>query len=234
MKSIFEDIFYIIGLDPSLACTGIAVFEVSPKSRTIKLIVSKIVITPPFDRVNRFDRYKFICDSIRDVVIENKVELACIEGYSFGSNGRAALDLPELGGVIRLSLLNLGIRFTEVSPTALKKTITGKGNNYDKSIMVKNINSMLGVDFKHDEKSHNAADAAGLGLCLADKLLKNDFNYDLVVKEASDDLDEKKEEGRLKRLRKKHGKKIPEKHLNPPKKKDSNPEEKCVVLDVEF
>jgi len=55
-------------------------------------------------------------------------DVAIIEGYSFGSQGRATFNIGELGGVTRLSLYDASIPFIEVAPAALKKFATGKGN----------------------------------------------------------------------------------------------------------
>jgi crossover junction endodeoxyribonuclease RuvC len=58
----------------------------------------------------------------------NHIDIAIIEGYSFGSKGRATFNIGELGGVIRLSLFDDGLSFVEVPPASLKKFATGKGN----------------------------------------------------------------------------------------------------------
>ena len=55
-------------------------------------------------------------------------ELVVLEGYSFGSQGRAIFQIGELGGVVRFWLWGHGLPTVEVAPSTLKKFSTGKGN----------------------------------------------------------------------------------------------------------
>lgn len=55
--------------------------------------------------------------------------LVVIEGYSFGSQGRAVFDVAELGGCVRFLLHRLGMPYVDVPPASLKKFATGKGNS---------------------------------------------------------------------------------------------------------
>lgn len=68
--------------------------------------------------------------AIRDRVLDAAAaaELVAIEGYSFGSKGRAVVSIGELGGVVRLALAEAGVAFVDVPPSTLKKYATGKGN----------------------------------------------------------------------------------------------------------
>lgn len=67
---------------------------------------------------------------IREYVMGDAIaaHLVVLEGYSYGSQGRALFQIGELGGVIRLALWEAGIPYVEVSPAELKKYATGKGN----------------------------------------------------------------------------------------------------------
>jgi Holliday junction resolvasome RuvABC endonuclease subunit len=70
---------------------------------------------------------------IRDRVVKwaayvDLPDVVVIEGYSFASTGRAGISLGELGGVIRLALLERDIPFVEIPPTCRAKYATGKGN----------------------------------------------------------------------------------------------------------
>jgi hypothetical protein len=55
------------------------------------------------------------------------IDLAVIEGYSFGAKGAGVYQLAELGGAIRLMLHERGIPFAVVPPAVLKKFVTGNG-----------------------------------------------------------------------------------------------------------
>lgn len=55
-------------------------------------------------------------------------DLVVIEGYSFGSKGRAVFDIAEMGGVVRFNLYEWKRAYVEVPPSSLKMFATGKGN----------------------------------------------------------------------------------------------------------
>lgn len=54
--------------------------------------------------------------------------LMFVEGYSFGSTGGQAMERAEWGGQLRLTMFDLGWDVIEVTPTMLKKYVTGKGH----------------------------------------------------------------------------------------------------------
>lgn len=55
-------------------------------------------------------------------------DLVVIEGYSYGSQGRAVVSMGELGGIVRYMLWREAWRYIEIAPGTLKKYATGKGN----------------------------------------------------------------------------------------------------------
>ena len=79
-----------------------------------------------------------------------------MEGYAFGS--QMANMLGELGGMVKLTLLEFGVYPLIVPPTNLKKYVTGKGNGVPKSQMLLYVYKKWGVEFTDD----NAADSYSL------------------------------------------------------------------------
>ncbi len=75
--------------------------------------------------VERLDR---IVREVQTLVGKVPVDLAVLEGYSYGSQGRSVFDIGELGGCVRLLLYRLGVPFVEVPPACLKKYACGHGN----------------------------------------------------------------------------------------------------------
>lgn len=53
-------------------------------------------------------------------------DVICIEGFGFAS--QQAIQLGGIGWGIRMAIYRRGIPYTEVSPAAVKKFATGKGN----------------------------------------------------------------------------------------------------------
>lgn len=102
-------------------------------------------------------RLAYIEDKIIDLIYVFEPNITILEGYSFGSRGRATFSTGELGGIIRLLLLNQKIKTIIVPPTCLKKFITGKGNS-GKEIMLMKTLSKYGIEFNNN----NECDAYGL------------------------------------------------------------------------
>ena len=93
-------------------------------------------------------------DNIKDVAME---------GYAFGS--QMANMLGELGGMVKLTLLDFDIYPLIVPPTNLKKYVTGKGNGVPKSQMLLFVYKKWGVTFTDD----NAADSYSLARLVSGK-----------------------------------------------------------------
>ena len=86
---------------------------------------------------------------------DNVTDVA-MEGYAFGS--QMANMLGELGGMVKLTLLDFGIYPLIVPPTNLKKYVTGKGNGISKSQMLLQVYKKWDAEFTDD----NAADSYAL------------------------------------------------------------------------
>lgn len=78
----------------------------------------------------------------------------CIEGFSYGSKGKGISFQFGLGHGIRNAMYRQGLSYTDVSPSAVKKFATGKGNT-KKENMIMPIYRKWG--FEHE--SDNVRDA---------------------------------------------------------------------------
>lgn len=107
------------------------------------------------------ERLRDIQAHIMDVLVQFEVVDVAMEGYAFGS--QMANMLGELGGMVKLTLLDFGIYPLIVPPTSLKKYVTGKGNGVPKSQMLLYVYKKWGVEFTDD----NAADSYSLARLVA-------------------------------------------------------------------
>lgn len=109
-----------IGFDLSLTSAGVsdghASWKIKPKRKGV-------------------ERLSEIRGEVTRSLMAVRPVVAVIEGYSFGSKGRAVFNIGEAGGVVRLLLHDLCVPFAEVPPTTLKLFATGKGNS-DKDAMI--------------------------------------------------------------------------------------------------
>lgn len=141
----------ILGLDLSLTATGWAGWALH----------SCGVLKPPRGEDRGMERLDWIRRQVLEVVrvdaFYGSADLVVLEGYSFGSKGRATFSLGELGGVVRLALHRAGIPYVDVAPQTLKKYATGKGNAPGQAVLVEAV-KRLGYEGADD----NAADAMWL------------------------------------------------------------------------
>lgn len=83
-----------------------------------------------------------------------RVDLAVLEGYSFGSKFSAGRDpTPELGGVVKCTLLEAGIPVAIVAPKQLVKYATGSGASKKAAVLVQAVKAFPEVDFANDDEA---------------------------------------------------------------------------------
>jgi hypothetical protein len=103
------------------------------------------------------DRLRDIQSHVMDWLCQfNNIEDVAMEGYAFGS--QMANMLGELGGMVKLTLLDFGIYPLIVPPTNLKKYVADKGNGVSKSQMLLHVYKKWDAEFTDD----NAADSYAL------------------------------------------------------------------------
>ena len=73
-------------------------------------------------------RLDFILTAFDNAVLKMKPDHIAIEGYSYGSGGRASVDMGELGGCLRRSMWSVGHSYAEVPPKTLKLWVATNGN----------------------------------------------------------------------------------------------------------
>jgi crossover junction endodeoxyribonuclease RuvC len=114
-----------VGIDPSTK-TGLVVIDREQKKMFCHEIKTSVKGDPQrfMDITNRVIRYLDPNDFI------------VIEGFSYGSKGNAVSIQYGIGWLIRSELIRNGMRYTEVSPGALKKFASGKGNTKKEDLVL--------------------------------------------------------------------------------------------------
>jgi hypothetical protein len=179
---------YVLGLDMSLKHTGWCLANLASKARSNGLI-------EPGDKLKGMDRLNFLRQRVKNLALYGSVSglasgevtpidaflrqtplvqapiidcLVLIEGYAFSAKGSSGISLGELGGVVRMALFDGNIKFVEVTPTQVKKFVTGAGNS-PKNIMLKEMLRRFDEDLTDD----NIADATALAYI--GRMLVGDF-----------------------------------------------------------
>ena len=164
----------VIGLDLSLRATGLAVIDTDTGAITVSVVKTRAarVGTSEHARIAWVvDRLDMLGHAIAEHAMPHRppwVNLACIEGPSFGSQGgqaheRAGLWWSTVGDIHRY-----GTAFAVIPPTTLKAYATGKGNA-DKILMMQAAMKRLG-DRCPDLPDDNACDALWLALAAAHRV----------------------------------------------------------------
>ena len=88
-------------------------------------------------------------------------DLCIIEDAAYASPSRTTVaKLKELAGVFKFVLEAHDVDWLEVSPTLIKKWVTGKGTA-EKHVVARELKRRFGIAFK-DDPGHDLSDAAAL------------------------------------------------------------------------
>lgn len=141
-----------IGVDPSLTGTGVIVLQGGQiVERTV--IKSKPCGDRPRDELLRLVT---IVSSVRDIIDKYTPEIIAIEGLAFMARNTSSLvQLSGLNYLLRMAFADT--KFVVVTPSSLKKFVTGKGN-VQKDLILLETFKRYGVSFE----DNNECDAYGL------------------------------------------------------------------------
>jgi Holliday junction resolvasome RuvABC endonuclease subunit len=143
-----------VGLDPSLNGTGVCFLDGAG-------FVQMETILPGVLRGAA--RLSFIKESFLKLCGERRPTFVAIENYSYDSVGRV-FQLGEVGGVLRVSVFELGVTYAEVAPKALKKFATGRATA-DKPAVIAAVTATAKKEgWPIDPADDNQADACVLAM----------------------------------------------------------------------
>lgn len=136
-----------VGIDASFSGTGVVIINNDFKIIEQRLIGTKKREDDEYDIEHRM---LYIIKALESLLeYKQDIKLILIEGISFGSTGDGAAQLAALNYFIRIFLLNNNIPYSSVTPTNLKKFVTGTGQ-CKKNLMLKEVYKKWGEDFQDD------------------------------------------------------------------------------------
>ena len=148
-----------IGIDPSINCTGICIYDTKTNEHTYYMIVGKMTkkmqqFNNKYVKILEYDKeldskadystkeyqktknFSNICYHINEILNKYNADIVQMEGISYGSRGSSALaDLAGLNFFIRYEILKNGINFKILAPTSVKKFAVGNGG-VEKDVMI--------------------------------------------------------------------------------------------------
>ena len=126
----------IIGLDPSLSCTGWGI--VAKSGNRLSHIANGQVKTDP--KAALAERLVVLDRELAAVIAQFRPETGAVEEVFVNKNGQSTLKLGQARGVCLLALARVGLSVAEYAPTLVKKAVVGTGGAEKAQVQ-----AMLGV-----------------------------------------------------------------------------------------
>jgi crossover junction endodeoxyribonuclease RuvC len=156
------DVFRIIGIDPGSRITGFGVLELPRGAINLKR-VQLVAVGAIRSKASlpHSERTGYLHEAIHQLAGQYKPEICVIERAFTGVNPHSALRLGETRGAVIAAVRRHGIQVAEITPTEVKKTITGQGHATKEQIAAA-LKYLL--QFELGDLPHDASDAVAIGL----------------------------------------------------------------------
>jgi len=144
----------VMGLDLSLTSTALTIF------------IAGQAVTKRFapGSLRGLARLAWLRDQIVTEVLRYQAQLIVIEGYSFGSANSHAHSLGELGGIIKLTLGQIGVPMAIAAKGCWLKAITGSGASKGKGTGALELFKRFGIELPQDDMADSASLAVVAGM----------------------------------------------------------------------
>lgn len=148
----------ILGIDPGYAILGYGVVEKT--GNRFKVCNYGAVTTDA--GMDMTDRLEYLYDSLREIIEEEKPDVASIEQLFFNTNAKTAIMVGQARGVAVLACVKGGLEVAEYTPLQIKQALVGYGRAEKKQVqmMVKTI-----LNLKEVPKPDDTADALAAAIC---------------------------------------------------------------------
>lgn len=147
-----------LGIDPGYARMGYGIIQVNG-NRAVFVDAGVFETTP--DKAEG-ERLSLMQVFLRGLFKKHTIVHAALEQVFLRKDLTTGIKLSEARGVILMNLFQAGISHSEITPSAMKKTITGSGSAQKKTVQLMTAKLLnLPTQMKIDD----AADGLGLAFC---------------------------------------------------------------------
>ncbi len=148
----------VLGVDPGLARTGVAVVEGAPGA--LRLVHAGCIDTHP----GRPDaqRLTTLFAELEALITLHRPEVGAVEQLFFATNRTTAMRVGEARGVVLCALARAGLEIAEYTPPQVKEAVAGYGGAA-KAQVGRMVRTLLGVD--HVDGPDDTADACAVAIC---------------------------------------------------------------------
>jgi crossover junction endodeoxyribonuclease RuvC len=148
----------VLGIDPGLATTGIAVVE---RDRGVLRPVVVGVIRTSGD-ADLATRLMELGDQVRALIEEHRPDAVAAERLFFNSNVATAIRVAQASGAALAAAARGGLEVHEYTPTAVKQSVVGVGNATKQQVQAM-VTALLSL--RTAPRPADAADACALAIC---------------------------------------------------------------------
>ncbi len=148
----------VLGVDPGLARTGVAVVEGTPGA--LRLRHAECLETPTGSADP--DRLALLLGALELLIARERPQAAAVERLFFSTNRRTAMRVGEARGVILCGLARAGLSVAEYTPPQVKEAVAGYGGA-NKAQVDRMVRTLLGVTVI--EGPDDVADACAVAVC---------------------------------------------------------------------
>ena len=148
----------VLGIDPGIATTGVAVVEKASRGPHARLV--GVIRTP--SGVAQAKRLSLLRARLIDVLDRERPDVVAVERLFFNANVQTAMAVGQASGVALATCAEAGLEVVDYTPTQVKQSVVGVGNA-DK----KQVGAMVAavLRLKAAPRPPDAADACALAIC---------------------------------------------------------------------
>ena len=149
-----------LGLDTGYARLGVGIIQKDKTQNQPQLVYSALIETS--SQANEAERLVEVEAKLSQVLEKKIIQSCAVEQFFFKKDITTGVQLLQTRGVLLLTLQKHNIPIISISPSRLKKMITGygKANKLQIQTMIKKI-----LKLEELPKPDDLADALGLSLC---------------------------------------------------------------------
>ena len=150
----------ILGIDPGYAILGYGVVEkTGNRFRACRYGAVTTDAGMPMT-----ERLEYLYDSLREIIDEERPDVASIEQLFFNTNAKTAIMVGQARGVAVLACVKGGLEVEEYTPLQIKQALVGYGRADKKQVQFM-VKTMLGLESV--PKPDDTADALAAAICHA-------------------------------------------------------------------
>lgn len=156
----------LLGIDPGLSNTGYACVELRARNREPRLIEAGVLRLAARRTIPH--RLKQLHEDLEELIRELRPQRMAVERvFTHTRNLRTAIVMAHARGVVLLAAERHGMELDELTPAAVKKALTGRGNADKRQVQLA-VMGQCGLD--RPPSPSDVADAIAIALTSARRL----------------------------------------------------------------